>query len=173
MLHETRTVGFIAYRDGARQINFRLSFTPIGKEVTFFNRGDHGILSVRPSPQIAGNPVFTADDGVGECNHHAAWCDESGMINGGVYGIAIFDDPGNPRHPPLWHAGKDQRLATDIFLPRRDFQKDDPDRAAGDFTIPAGQTIDFRYGMLFHAGDAEAGKARERYEEFTLRRNRK
>jgi len=173
MLREIRTVGFIAYPDGARQVNFRLSFTAVSKDVTFFNRRDHGILSVRPSPQIASNPVFTADDRVGECNHHTAWCDESGKINGSVYGIAIFDDPGNPRHPPPWHAGRDQRLATDIFLPRPDFRKDDPDRALGDFTIHAGQTIDFRYGMLFHAGDAEVGKIRERYEKFTLNRRRK
>ncbi len=166
MLNEIRTVRFIAYRDGARQINFRLSFTPINKDVTFFNRGDHGFLSVRPNPQIAGNPIFTADNGASECDHHTAWCDESGQINGKTYGIAIFDTPGNPRHPPLWHAGKDQRLATDIFLQHPGSSKNDPNRAASDFTIKLGQTIAFQYRMLFHAGDADSGKVKERYADF-------
>ncbi len=166
MLNEIRTVQFVAYTDSARQINFGLSFTPIDKDVTFFNRGDHGILSARPNPEIAGDPVFTADNEARECNHHTSWCDESGKINGKTYGIAIFDASKNPRNPPLWHAGKDQRLATDIFLLRPDSKNGDPDRAAGDFTIKLGQTVVFRYGMLFHAGDADAGKVRERYVEF-------
>ena len=55
----------------SRQIDFGLAFTPIDKDVTFFNRGDHGILSVRPNPQIAGDPVFTADNGAKECTQHA------------------------------------------------------------------------------------------------------
>jgi hypothetical protein len=167
MLNETRSIQFLAYPDGARQINFGLAFTPIDKDVTFFNHGDHGILSVRPNPQIAGNPVFTADNGAKECTHHASWCDESGQINGQIYGIAIFDAASNPRNPPLWHAGRDQRLATDIFLLRPDSKNDDPDRAAGDFIIKMEHTVVFRYGMLFHSGNADAGKVKERYAEFT------
>lgn len=168
MLRETRTIRFVAYPDGARQIDVSLRFTPIDKDVTFFNRGDRGILSVRPNPELAGNPIFKAGDGAAECNHHAAWCDESGNINGRTYGIAIFDAPDNPRHPPLWHAGKDQRLATDFLLPRADFKTGDSDRAAGDFTIPQGHTAVFRYGMLFHEGGAEAGKVGERYVLFAV-----
>lgn len=164
MLRETRAIHFTAYPDGARQIDFSLRFTPINKDVTFFNRGDHGILSVRPNPEIAGNPTFRAADGASECNHHTAWCDESGSINGRTYGVAIFDASTNPRSPPLWHAGENQRLATDILLPRPGFKAGDPDRAAGDFTIPLGQTVVFRYGILFHEGSgAGAGRVAERY----------
>jgi hypothetical protein len=166
MLNEVRTVQFVAYPDGARQINFDLRFMPIDKNVTFFNTADNGLLSVRPNPEIAGNPEFTAADGAKECNHHTTWCDESGKINGKTYGIAIFDDPHNPRNPPLWHAGKDARLATDIFIPRPDYKRGDPDQHAGDFTIKLGQTVSFRYGMLFHAGDADAARLKQRYAEF-------
>jgi hypothetical protein len=166
MLREIRTVVFGAFSDGAREIDFAVSFSPIHKEVTFFNRGDNGILSVRPNPEIAGNPTFTASDQAGNCNHHTTWCDESGEIEGRPYGIAIFDDARNPRNPPLWHAGKDQRLATDIFLTHPGAKQSDPDRAMGDFTIRVGETVVFRYGVLFHSGNAKVGNIEERFLEF-------
>ncbi|HEY2469528.1 MAG TPA: DUF6807 family protein [Terracidiphilus sp.] len=166
MLKETRTVAFLAFPDGARQIDFSLRFSPIDKSVTFFNRADHGILSVRPNPEIAGNPTFTASDHTADCNQHITWCDESGQIGGRTYGIAMFDAPTNPRNPPLWHAGKDQRLATDIFLTHPGARGSDPDRATGDFTIRAGESVVFRYGVLFHPGNSNEGNVEEHFQEF-------
>ncbi|HEX4022674.1 MAG TPA: PmoA family protein [Acidobacteriaceae bacterium] len=166
MLHEVRTVHFLAYDDGARGINICIAFTPVSGDVTFFNHRDHGILSVRPTPSIAEAPHFTSDDGSDSCKGRTSWCDESGLIDEKTYGAAIFDDPDNPRHPPLWHAGPNARLATDIFLTRQGAPRHDPNHSLGDFTIKAGQTVKFRYGIVIHSGNAAAAKVRQKYEYF-------
>lgn len=173
VLHETRTVRFSAYADGAREIDVGIALTPVAGDVTFFNHRDHGILSARPVPSIAGSPRFTAADGSDSCNRHTAWCDESGMVRGKTYGIAIFDDPGNPRHPPLWHAGPNARLATDISLTRPRAPKNDPNHALGDFTIKQRTTVEFRYGIVIHSGNAAEAKIGQKYQNFISTKNRK
>jgi hypothetical protein len=40
------------------------------------------------------------------------------------------------------------------------------DPNAGDLTVPAGQTITFRYRILLHEGDEQQGRVAERYKEF-------
>jgi hypothetical protein len=166
MLHEVRTARFLSYGDEARGINIGIAFTPVAGDVTFFNHRDHGILSARPIPSIAEAPHFAADDGSDQCNQRTSWCDESGSIDGKTYGIAIFDDPENPRHPPLWHAGPNARLATDIFLTHPGAPKDDPDHKLGDFTIRAGETVRFRYGIVIHSGNATAARISQKYKYF-------
>lgn len=173
MLQEVRTVRFLAYKDGAREIEIRITFTPTDGDVTFFDQKDHGILSARPVPSIAQSPRFTAADGSDSCKEHTSWCDESGSIHGKTYGIAIFDDPGNPRHPPLWHAGANSRLATDIFLTHPGAPKHDPDHKLGDFTIQSGETVKFRYGIVIHSGNAIEAGISQKYISFisTTRQN--
>jgi hypothetical protein len=172
MLREVRTVRFLAYSDGSRGMNICIALTPIAGDVTFFDHRDHGILSVRPTPEIAEEPHFTSDDWSDRCNGRTDWCDESGSIDGKTYGIAIFDDPGNPRHPPLWHAGPNARLATDIFLTHHGAPKHDPHHKAGDFTIASGKTVNFRYGILIHSGDAIAARISQKYKYFVATKPR-
>ncbi len=167
MLREVRTVRFLAYRDGSRGMNIYIAFTPVAGDVTFFDNRDHGILSVRPTPKVAEAPHFTSDNGSNQCDGRTSWCDESGSIDGKTYGIAIFDDPENPRHPPLWHAGPNARLATDIFLTHHGAPKHDPDHKAGDFTIAAGKTVSFRYGIVIHSGNATRARVSQKYKHFT------
>jgi hypothetical protein len=45
-------------------------------------------------------------------------------------GTAMFDAPSNPRHPPLWHAHADARLATEIFA-TPEYGKGDPHPKTG------------------------------------------
>ena len=165
MLEEIRTVLFHATPDGVRGIEFDLSFKPIAGDVTFANSSDNGLLSIRPIPSIANHPQFTADDGGANCEKHSAWCDESGEIDGHTYGMAMFDAPSNPRHPPLWHAHADARLATDIFA-TPEYGKGDPRRKTGDFTIRMGTTATFRYEILIHKDTARAAHISDKYVEF-------
>ena len=167
MLVETRTVLFHVWPDGVRGIEINIKFKPLAGDVTFANASDNGLLSARPVPTIAGHPQFTAEDGGADCEKHVAWCDESGEIDGKTYGIAMFDAPSNPRHPPLWHAHKDARLATDIFA-TPEYGKGDPRRKTGDFTIRMGATATFRYEILIHQGTAGAAQIAGKYEQFAL-----
>lgn len=169
MLNEIRTVRFIAYQDGSRAVDITLRLSPVTSDVNFANHKDHGLFSIRPLPSIAGNPQFASSRGTDECLKPSAWCDESGSINGKTYGIAIFDNPTNPRHPPMWHAHKDARLATDIFMLPDAADKKLPS-SAGDFVIRAGDTGTFRYRAVIHSGDATSAQIADKYTDFVAGR---
>jgi hypothetical protein len=172
MLTEVRTMRFIAYADGARAIDFTLRFTPISGDVTFYDGKDAGLLAIRLVPAIAGDPLLINSAGgtgnKGCSGKPAAWCDESGRINGQLYGAAILDSPNNARHPPPWHAHTDAHLGTDIFgLHAKDKDNKYP-KGAGDFTIKLGQTVTFRYRLIIHTGDAAAAKITEKFSDFVV-----
>lgn len=86
----------------------------------------------------------------------AAWCDYYGPVDGQTVGVAIFDDPSNPRHPTTWHVRDYGLFAVNPFG-LHDFDKKNPD-GAGDLIVPDGQSVTFRYRLFFHQGTTlEAG----------------
>ncbi len=94
----------------------------------------------------------------------AKWCDYFGPLDGKTAGVAIFDHPTNPRHPTWWHVRVYGLFAANPFG-QAQFEKL-PNKAAGEFKIPAGQSVTFRYRFYFHEGDAEQAKVNERYAEY-------
>lgn len=95
---------------------------------------------------------------------HASWVDYSGPIDGKTLGVAFFDHPQNPRHPTRWHARDYGLFAANPFC-EHEMDKSKP-AGTGDFKIPAGQTVTFRYRVLIHEGDAAAAKVADRYAEY-------
>jgi hypothetical protein len=87
-------------------------------------------------------------------------------VDGKIVGIAIFDDPGNPRHPTTWHV-RDYGLFAANPFGLHEFEK----RPAhtGDFTIPAGQSATFRYRFYLHEGDEKEARVAEMYEDYVRR----
>jgi hypothetical protein len=79
-------------------------------------------------------------------------------------GVAIFDHPSNPRHPTWWHV-RDYGLFCANPFGRAQFEKL-PDKKAGEFKIPAGQSVAFRYRFYWHEGDEKQGKVAERYRDY-------
>ena len=98
----------------------------------------------------------------------AKWVDMYGPVNGKVLGIAMFDHPGNPRHPTRWHARDYGLFAANPFC-EHDMDKSQP-KGAGDFNIAAGQNATFRYRFYIHEGDTQQGKVAERFSEFATAR---
>ena len=96
----------------------------------------------------------------------AEWCDYYAEHKGKTYGIAIFDHPGNLRHPTWWQV-RDYGLFAANPFGKHDFEnlKDQPH--AGDHTIPAGGSLTLRYRFVFHNGDEKAAKIAERYADYT------
>jgi hypothetical protein len=94
----------------------------------------------------------------------AAWCDDSGPVDGKAAGIAILADPGNAI-PTCWHARGYGLLAANPFgrersgFPAMKGNKDLVKMAKGDH-------LKFRYGILLHSGDVTEGKVAEHYKEF-------
>jgi hypothetical protein len=84
-------------------------------------------------------------------------------VNGEVVGVAIFDHPQNPKHPTWWHVRGYGLFAANPFG-QHDFEK--KEEGVGDITIPAGESLTFKYRFYFHKGDAEQGRVAGHYREY-------
>lgn len=91
----------------------------------------------------------------------SSWVDYSGPVEGGIVGIAMFDDPGNPRHPTPWHV-RDYGLFAANPLGYHDFKLE----GKRIDTIPEGQSLTFHYRIVLHEGSAEDAEIADRYEAF-------
>ena len=93
----------------------------------------------------------------------ADWVDYSGEVDGESLGIAIFDNPANPKHPTYWHARDYGLFAVNPFG-EHDFYND-PKRD-GSITIAKGDSLTFRYRVVIHHGDAAEAKIAEAYSRY-------
>lgn len=95
----------------------------------------------------------------------AKWVDYFGVDRAGnEVGIAVFDHPSNLRHPTWWHARHYGLLTANPF--GQGHFEEDVDETAGNYTIPNGESVTFRYRTIFHEGDPEAAGVAQAYEEF-------
>ena len=90
----------------------------------------------------------------------ARWVDYSGRVAGRLQGIAVFDHPANLRHPTRWHA-RDYGLVAANPFGLHDFTG--APAGGGDHVIPAGGSLDLRYRVVLHLGDAEAAGIADRW----------
>ncbi len=77
--------------------------------------------------------------------------------------MAIFDYPGNPRYPTHWHV-RDYGLFTANQWGRHDFTGDWSQR--GDYAIPQGDCLHFRFRVYVHAGDVEAAHVASKFHDW-------
>lgn len=94
----------------------------------------------------------------------ADWVDYYGNVAGEDVGIAIFDYPGNFRHPTYWHARGYGLFAANPFGVR-DFTHDR--HQDGSYTIPADGSLTLRYRVLIHHGDYHQAGVAEAYRKYT------
>jgi hypothetical protein len=79
----------------------------------------------------------------------AAWVDYFGPVDGKTVGVAILNHPSSFRAPTTWHV-RDYGLFAANPFGYHDFGRKD----RGDFVLPKGETITFRYRVILHDGDA-------------------
>ncbi|MFO1452504.1 MAG: PmoA family protein [Opitutaceae bacterium] len=103
--------------------------------------------------------------GAGIWGLRSAWMDYLAPRQGKVYGISIFDHPGNPRFPTWWHA-RDYGLFAANPFGKHDFEKLKDQPQAGDWTLPAGEKATFRYRFYIHEGDTAAAGVADQYRQF-------
>jgi hypothetical protein len=97
----------------------------------------------------------------------ADWVDYSGAVSGEELGVAIFDNPGNIKHPTYWHARDYGLFAVNPFG-EHDFYND-PKRD-GSVGIPAGQSLTLRYRVFIHHGDAAEARVADAYKQYAERK---
>jgi hypothetical protein len=93
----------------------------------------------------------------------AKWCAYHGDVEGKPALIAIFDHPENPRHPTWWMARHYGLFAANPFG-QSYFEK--APRGSGDFRIPAGESVTFRYRFLFQSTVFDADAMEQAYRAF-------
>lgn len=169
ILHERRTMKFMAFPDRSRAIQFTLAFTPIKGPVTFGDTKEAGLVAVRVNDEIPKNKaVLTNSTGAhGEkatWGKPADWCDISGRIGGKEYGVAVFDSPANPLHPQRWHVREYGLLAANPF--GLSYYDRKVPKHSGDFVMQPGKTVTFEYLVVVHTGDAASAKLDEKYHQF-------
>jgi len=153
----------------ARIMDLEVAFSATEGDVTFGDTKEGGIASVRIAWGAKKAKCGRLENSYGavgeeECwGRRAQWCDYSGPVAGHSVGIAIFDHPGNLRHPTYWHARDYGLMAANCFGISY-FTQDPKNR--GDFTLRRGEKLRFRYRLLIHEGDAAGGKVRERYHDY-------
>ena len=96
----------------------------------------------------------------------ANWVDYTADLGGESLGVAIMDHPSNPRHPTYWHARDYGLFALNPFG-RKSF---DPTQEESQWKVPAGQKLEFRWGVLIHPGDMGAAGLAEAYKMFSAKK---
>ena len=162
------------YNPGAapeRIFDFEITLRPAGGDLIFGDTKE-GTMAVRLAETMRlkgkvghGHIVNSAGVRDGETwGKRADWCDYYGPVDGKVVGIAIFDDPRNPRHPTTWHV-RDYGLFAANPFGLHDFEKLS-DKAAGDMVVPAGKSVTFRYRFYLHEGDDQQANVAEKYKAY-------
>ena len=93
----------------------------------------------------------------------AKWCDYYGPVEGKIVGLAIFDNPSNPRYPTWWHV-RDYGLFAANPFGVHDFEK--KPAGTGNLTVPSGSSITFRYRFYIHDGDEKQADVAGQYDQY-------
>lgn len=171
-----------ARADGQRMFDYEITIrAPDGKALVMGDTKE-GTMAIRlaetmrlkPNEHNKGKPTgrIVQSTGVTDAatwGKRAAWCDYSGPVEGKTLGVTIFDHPDNPRHPTWWHV-RDYGLFAANPFGVHDFEK--KPAGSGDFTVPAGSSVTFRYRFLLHRGDAQAVDLQREFEAFAAGKTR-
>jgi len=169
ILEEELTVTTYALPETGRILDLDVRLIATEGDVVFGDTKEGGLISVRMNPVLEvpnGGRIENSYGGINEgetWGKRAQWCDYSGTAEGRHVGIAIFDCPGNLRHPTYWHV-RNYGLMTSNNFGVSAFTGDPNQR--GDYTLPKGQTMWLRYRVYLHVGDATEGNVKEKYHDF-------
>jgi len=113
--------------------------------------------------------MVNAEGAVGEkriWGKPSRWVDYSGRVADEDVGVAVFDHPQNERTPAYWHARAYGLLAANPFGVRQFTGGRNRD---GSHVIPAGGSLDLRYRVLIHHGDAARADVAGAYRQWAAR----
>lgn len=80
--------------------------------------------------------------------------------------MAIFDHPGDPRHPTYWHTRGCGIFAANMF--GVSVFEDEKSRD-GSLTLKPGETLRLRYRVVIHPGNAAGAGVGRLYREYARR----
>jgi len=94
----------------------------------------------------------------------ADWIDYHGPVDGETLGIAILDHPSSYGYPTHWHTRNYGLFAANPF----GLHEFEPQaNLNGSHTVTAGDSLTFRYRVIFHKGDEKQGRIAEAWEKYS------
>lgn len=167
---DTRDITIYPLPNGDRLLDIAIAITPVDNPLVFGDTKE-GSFGLRVADSLAltrregGHIVTSAGNrDAAAWSKTADWVDYYGPLHGQTYGVALFDHPDNLRHPPPWHVRDYGLFAVNPFG-RYDFHLGA--KGSGDYTLPAGKSLMFRYHILFHKGDTASAFVSEQYAAYT------
>lgn len=167
MLEDQRTYTFHT-ADDARIIDFDITLTASDGAVKFGDtkEGSFGIRIPTAMILAKGGHIITS---AGQRDRDAwgkpaAWVDYHGALDGQPVGIAILNHPSSFRFPTRWHV-RDYGLFAANPFGLADFPK--VEGSGGEHTLAAGESLPFKYRVIFHKGNEQDARIAERFAEFS------
>lgn len=153
-----------------RVMDYEVTLTASQGDLTLGDTKE-GTMAIRLAPTLrlkgkVGQGHIVNSEGVRDGDtwgKRADWCDYYGPVNGQTVGVAIFDNPKNPRHPTWWHV-RDYGLFAANPVGQHDFES--KPKGVGDLEIKKGDSLTFRYRFYFHQGATEQAGVAERYKAY-------
>jgi hypothetical protein len=175
---DIRTVRFYNQPDDERLLDFDITLqAPPDRPVVFGDDKD-GTIAIRVAESMRlthgknpGNGHIVLSTGLRDQDtwgKRADWCDYYGPINGKNVGIAIFDHPSNFRHPTWWHVRDYGLFAANTF--GISYFENKP-KGTGAYTLPAGQSMTFRYRFYMHEGNEQDAEVAAEYDKYAHMKN--
>jgi hypothetical protein len=162
------TQGYVIRGDAQERIidcEFTIQARDVALKMGDTKEGTFAIRVAKPLEEPTGR-MLNSNGAVGEKDiwgKRADWVDYSAKVAGESLGIAIFDNPANPKHPTYWHARGYGLFAVNPFG-EHDYYND-PKRD-GSITIQPGGSLTFRYRVVIHHGNAADAKVAEAYSAY-------
>jgi Methane oxygenase PmoA len=167
LLREDRTMTF--YSATGKERVFDIDVTLRAMQKAIFGDTKEGTFAIRLADALSekrGGKMTNAQ-GAETMNNvwgkPSPWVDYSGEIKGERLGVAIFDNPKNPRHPTTWHARDYGLFATNIFG-QHDFKN--PNIPDGTMVLDPGQELRFRYRVVIHPGGTDREQLEKEYKKY-------
>jgi Family of unknown function (DUF6807) len=141
-----------------RTIDFRISMTA-AQDLTFGDtkEGAFAIRLAEPFTEKKGGRMANAEGQSLMKNvwgKRSNWVDYTGDLDGEKLGVAMFDHPGNPRHPTYWHARDYGLFALNPFGQNAFDDKLEESK----WKLAKGEKISFRWDVVVHPADADLAK---------------
>jgi hypothetical protein len=138
----------------ARILDFDITLKATNGPVTFGDTKE-GMFGMRVSTSMdvtskKGGKIVNAD-GIEDktaWGKPAIWVDYTGPVDGKTVGVAILNHPSSFRYPTTWHV-RDYGLFAANPFGWHDFGQ----KTSGEYVLPAGESISFRYRVILHDGD--------------------